>query len=409
MKTERGFTLVEILVAAGIFAIGVMMALGATRLVAGALRSVATAQRGLGAVERSAAEMRNEAATAVAVFVPAIDMFGANNVDEKSAGHQVDFYSKGAGDSDVYWRYYFDRVERTLRRYDYSPGFPELRGVRDPHTGAIDPAAQYPAMIDVSAFSARTLEADRLADASKNPYAGLFVSAPLAYPVSLNDPARGRTVAGLIGGNRVIEIWLQNAAGARLVHVVAGTMPSGFTIAGSPLWHAILYRVDQTHRFWFGIAGKSHVWIKGRIDVTYDRWAHSAQWCDYNIYGGDASGGPGHGLDPGDPHADYANLRGAPEASAAGIFAFCLRHAGPPPKRSAIGAGPIPFRTPFPEQETPPSCWTTPAPGQRCWPADALPSWAPSPLPTDTPPPDWCATHAASPACPRAVLSAAPG
>jgi hypothetical protein len=100
-------------------------------------------------------------------------------------------------------------------------------------------------------------------------------------------------------------------------------MPTGFTVTGMLVWHAIVYRVDQSHRFDFGVAGKSHVFINARVDVSYDGWATRQKWCDVNLLGNP------DGLDPHDPHADYKPDE--PVEQSDNIIAACRRSNPLPP------------------------------------------------------------------------------
>lgn len=390
---ERGFSLIEVTIAAAVFAIMMGIAFASIALLGAVARSATTTQAGADALDRQVEAFRSEAATASAIFVPPFDLQGAPNAD----GHEVDFYAKGQGNRDVFWRYVFDASSSTLRRYDYDPQTNPRGGVRDSRTGAIDSTASYPEIPETSAFRARSIEANQLGDPALNRYAALFPQAPTGEPVSLNDPANGRNVAGLVGGNRIVEIALSNRKAARVVHLAAGTMPTGFYVGGNIKYHTVLYRVDQSHRFWFGIAGKSHVWIRGRASITYDDWATGPRvWCDYAIYGGDG----GNGLDPSDPHADHRALAHDRAAQPKAILDYCTAHAQLP-ERVATYTAPDPYRTPPAIVDTPPPCWTNPATGNRCWPPDAPVDWAPNPRPADTAPPQWCAAHARSAACPQ--------
>jgi len=194
--------------------------------------------------------------------------------------------------------------------------------VRDA-TGRIDPAAAYPPLRDVTSFAATAIPADRLGDASRNVYAGLsgiFARTPGAQAVPYAVPG---TSAAPVGGNGVVQISIGGPSATRIVHLLAGSLPAGFTVTGALDWHAVIYRVDQTHRFGGGLAGKSHVFINARVDVTYDGWATRHTWCDFNLLGNP------DGLDPHDPHANYAP--GEPVEQAATILAACrLRHPIPP-------------------------------------------------------------------------------
>jgi hypothetical protein len=179
----------------------------------------------------------------------------------------------------------------------------------------------------------------------------------------------------------------------RIVHLAAGSMPSGFTVRGAAVWHAVVYRVDQSHRFLLGTAGKSHVFINARVDVSYDHWRSRTQWCDFNLLGNP------DGLDGHDTHADYKPKEPVEQTDA--IIAGCLKRYPQPPGLNSAGnpSDADAVHPPLPGQ-TPPPCWSRPGPEGRCWPANVAPDWAPpSPFPAESPPPQWCAEHRPSPVC----------
>ncbi|MGH7709295.1 MAG: hypothetical protein ACREM6_15480, partial [Vulcanimicrobiaceae bacterium] len=150
----------------------------------------------------------------------------------------------------------------------------------------------------VRSFVARALDAGDLVT-DKAAYGAVFAGlpAPRSLPVSFNDATLNDP--DVIGGNRVVQVSVAGVGSARTMHLMSGTLPSGFTVVGAPVWHAIVYRRDQSHRFVFGLAGRSHVWINAHVSVSYDNWAHAKQWCDFNLYGNP------NGLDPGDVHSKY--------------------------------------------------------------------------------------------------------
>jgi hypothetical protein len=384
---ERGLGLIEALVALGIGTLIAFAGLAACTAVARALDATRSGAAGALAVEAQLTQLRNDAASALAVFVPAVAGDGRPN-----AGREIDFYAKTAGGAEIRWRYLYDAAAQTLTRSDYDAS--GLAGIRDPSSGVVDPAAHYPALRHVTAFNARALPAAQLGDLAANAYGGLgalFAHAPASVSVAFG--AAGPGAAPAIGGNGVVEVRLADAAASRLTHLAAGALASGFTVTGVPVWHAIVYRVDQTHRSWFGVAGKSHVFINARVDVSYDGWKTQAAWCDYNIYGNP------DGLDGHDPHADYKPDE--PEEQSARILARCVQQNPTPPPAGAPGNAPDPGAVhPALPIDTPPPCWTQPGPGGRCWPDGAPPNWVPPALSAgETPPPAWCAAHAASPVC----------
>ena len=389
---ERGFTLVEVLIAGAIIAIMGLIGLTAAKAVAGMTQTIYTAGRDAAAIDSQITQMRNDAASAFAVFVPAQDMNGATNGGPAGA-HEVDFYARGDAGQDILWRYFYDATQQTLARFDYDAA--GTNGVRDPATGRIDAAAHYPELRAVTAFSARAVGADELVTPAQDRYAGIAVllaHTPQAYAVRYDRP--DLTIPAAAGGNGVVVVTLGNAAAARMVHLAIGALPSGFTVTAFPVWHAIVYRVDQTHRYWGGVAGKSSVFINARVEVSYDNWKHSrVPWCEFNILGNPS------GLDgKNDPHRDYTPNE--PVEQAETLLNQC-RAVNPTPPPPGPGNPPdASVTSQLPPVSTPPPCWINPGPAGRCWPTDAPPNWTPpSPLPLDTPPAQWCSTHAQSVAC----------
>ncbi len=393
-SAEHGFSIIEVLIAGAIIAVMGLIGLTTCKAVAGITQTIYTAGHDAAAVDAQITQLRNDAASAFAVFVPAADMQGAPN-GGPSGAHEIDYYAKGDAGQDLLWRYFFDAAQHTLARFDYDSA--GTSGVRDPATGRIDPAAQYPPLHGITAFSARAVPANELLASDEDRYAGLAAllsRTPQAYAVRYDRPDFDIPAAG---GNGVVIVTLANAAAARMVHLAVGALPSGFTITAFPVWHAVVYRVDQTHRYNGGFFGKSSVFINARIDVSYDNWKTRVPWCEFNVLGNP------HGLDgKTDPHRDYTPDE--PVEQAATLLQHC-RAVNPTPPPPGPGNPPDasvtsqlqPVSTPLP-------CWVNPGPAGRCWPADAPPDWTPpSPLPLDTPPPQWCSTHARSLACPAAA------
>lgn len=270
-KEERGFGLVEVLVSVALVLVASLAALMLVRVVANVLPTqLAEPNRSL---QRQIAALQSDATTANAVFAPnpkEVDFFSLTN----SADGRVSQKNSDAPRAGLYWKYVYDSERGTLRRYDYVPGGAVGRRTLN---GGIDPSASYPPQTGVLHFQARTFSADRLADMS-NAYApALQGLAVRAFPVNVGGP-------GVTGGNQVTEVVLVMREGTRRVHLLSGTMPSGFTLVGAAMYKAVVYRQDLTHRFFFGLAGKTHVEIRARVYVSYDRWKTRAPWCDYGIY-----------------------------------------------------------------------------------------------------------------------------
>ena len=116
MIRERGFAFVELLVSIAIF-VGIGLALLTVVL---AISRVpprdAIAPGGTLAVEQEIDELRSDAATSFAVFVPDRDVHGGVNVDPASGlGHEVDFYSRDDAGGPVFWAYLWDAAGQTAR------------------------------------------------------------------------------------------------------------------------------------------------------------------------------------------------------------------------------------------------------------------------------------------------------
>ncbi len=382
---ERGFSLLEALIAIGIIVLVALCGLLACSSLAHTAITATDEQRSTAAIDTQATLLRNDAATAFAVYLPAAG-------DAAVQATEIDFFAKDDAGRALRWRYRYDPRAHTLQRSDYDAT--GSSGVRDVRTGVIDPAAVYPPLGGITHFTATALAADTLGDSQRNPYSGiaaLFSTVPQARSVRYDAPGAGLPAA--IGGNGIVQIVLGNDTATRVIHLVAGSMAAGFTITGVPVWHAIVYRVDQSHRFLLGAASKSHVFINARVDVSYDGWNTRLRWCEFNLLGAP------DGLDGDDVHADYTPAE--PVEHAENILAACRARRPVPPAATETENPPDAdaLAPPLPGQTAPP-CWVHPGPGGRCWPAAAPADWAPpSPAPLESPPPAWCAAHPRSPAC----------
>jgi hypothetical protein len=352
--SQRGFSIVELLVAVIAITLIGFAGLGVVRSLAGALNGGYASPQGASVVDLQAESLRGDATTAFAVFVPASDVFG-NPATVKGLTHEVDFYSKTDDGSDVLWAYYYDPVKQTLQRYDYDTA--GNVGKRDPTSGIVDPHAAYAPVGGIRTFGAWTIRADQMASAP-NPYAPVLASllpaTPQALPVSFNNFGNGYDRPDLYGGNTLVQVTLGNKATTRTLHLLSGSLPTGFTITGYPSYHVVVYKTESAHRFLLGLAQKTRDWVNARVSVTYDGKTFQP-WCDFNIYG-DPSG-----LDVGDPHQAYKPDEW-PE-SAAGIMSRCLASPGPSPLPTPPAPTPPPTQTPVPMFTPAPVATDTPGAG----------------------------------------------
>jgi prepilin-type N-terminal cleavage/methylation domain-containing protein len=396
VTSQRGFTVVEVLIAIVLFTALGFVSLAVIRAFFGATTAGALTEGGALTLESEADALRNDAATSFAVFVPANDVMGNANGSGGTAPHEVDFYTKSDAGSPAFWAYYYDASAQTLQRFDYD--LTGRRGEADRATGAIDTTGRYPLLTGVTSFQAQTLEASDLVGPNSDyapALAPLFNGAtPKPLPVGFDDGGPPRT--DLYGGNTTVQIRIATLHGSRTLHLAGGALPSGFTVHAYPQIRAIVYRVDQTHRFWFGLAGKSHVFVNARLDISYDNWQTQppANWCDFNLYGypGGLTGGAAE-----DYHPEWftESTAGIVYDVTHGLTPGAVCPTAPPPNAAAAAADATPISVPPEVDDTPPPCFAA----GRCWPPEAPPDWSPSPAPSFSPPPAWCAAHAQSLLC----------
>ncbi|MBD5657606.1 MAG: hypothetical protein IAI50_20860 [Candidatus Eremiobacteraeota bacterium] len=411
--TQRGFSVLELLVATALLVTIGLVTLGSIQFLNRAIAGRASGAGGTLALEQTLAQMRADATTAYAVFVPERDVFGNYNAPAppvpaptgSGAPHEVDFYTHTDTGAEVWWAYDYNAAGETLQRYDYDPVTHAI-GVADRASGAVDSSLHYAAVPGVQSFAARRLEAsDLVSDASAfGPLIAQLLPAaghtPAPQPVGF-VPASGTPRDDLYGGNSTVEVRLSTAHGTRTLHLTTAAMPSGFTIHEAPSIRAFVYRIDIVHRFWFGLAQITHAQIFEQLQYSFNPTAANptwSVWCDYELYGHGIAG-----LRLSDPQANYD-----PQSfseSTAGIY-YTSTHDG------FVGLGPTHCndRVPTPQttyapipQQTSPDIVDTPPPcfyAGSCWPEQAPPNWSPpSPGPSTSPPPAWCSGHEASPLC----------
>jgi prepilin-type N-terminal cleavage/methylation domain-containing protein len=221
-SSERGFSLVEILVAAALFALVASAAFATLRQALADARRLGARHAALGALERLSAQLRAEARGATAIWVGASAGGGRDDCD------QLDFATADAG-GPKFWSY------RRFPNHAASDAIPADVLQRVASTVPIaacalaDPAE--PVLREVSGFALARFDPSALT-AHADPYLaqpdGAFaktVPADPRVPLGMND-ADGKPIAG---GNTLTELRLDTADGSRVVDLVPGTFPSGFT------------------------------------------------------------------------------------------------------------------------------------------------------------------------------------
>lgn len=206
MRAQRGYTLIEVLVAASIALVAGWLLV---RLCHAAVFAAAHLDGRLNA--RSAADRLHErllsdAAAAWSVFVPAADALGASNAD----GHEIDFVSEDGAHNEFWWAYDFEASASRVTKYAYTPGSPPVAG--DAYEG-------------ITGFSARTHPLTDLENAASDAYDPLFAGDALA---DADVPFDWGGLA--VGGNHLVRVAIAAPGVERAVSLSSGTAPSHFSI-----------------------------------------------------------------------------------------------------------------------------------------------------------------------------------
>jgi prepilin-type N-terminal cleavage/methylation domain-containing protein len=222
---EAGFTLIEVLVAGALFCVVAIGAFEAVRQLAGQSRHLTARHLGYAALERLTAQLRAEARTATAIW---------SGSPRAGTAHddcvQVDFFTADAA-GPAFWSYRNfpnhtpadaippDALLRLAARAPFAPCDPAQNGAVV-LGGITAPLAV--ATIGTSALSAHR---DVYLDSVDSPF--VAASVPATAPVALGVlDAQGVPVQG---GNAVVEVRVDTADGSRLVDLVPGVFPNGFT------------------------------------------------------------------------------------------------------------------------------------------------------------------------------------
>lgn len=199
-SSERGFTLVEVVLAAGLWIVlGGSLLVVAQGLLAAA-RTASAQQHAYAGLTQLIDTLDAESSSALAIFVPQRDIDGKANAD----GHELDFYSRDAARYGHFWAYRWDHDAKTLQRYVYSaPG--STATPSDPPLG------------NIVAFSATRKPASSLAPAFANGYLARDVAVNFNYP-------------NVDGGNAVTSVTFADARDTFTLELLPGTMTSGFAV-----------------------------------------------------------------------------------------------------------------------------------------------------------------------------------
>jgi prepilin-type N-terminal cleavage/methylation domain-containing protein len=222
---EAGFSLIEVLIATALFGAVALGAFEAVRQLAAQARHLTARHLAYAGLERLTAQLRAEARSATAIWAGAP---GAGPGRDDCV--QLDFFTADAA-GPAFWSYRNfpnhaaddaippDALERVAAHAPVAPCDPAqpgtvvLRGLRPP--------------LGLAAIAAGALPAHRdlYAGHEDSPFVAAGVPATAPVPLGVLD-ARGAPVQG---GNTVVELRLDTADGSRVVDLVAGVFPNGFT------------------------------------------------------------------------------------------------------------------------------------------------------------------------------------
>ncbi|MHB8140847.1 MAG: prepilin-type N-terminal cleavage/methylation domain-containing protein [Vulcanimicrobiaceae bacterium] len=208
MQRERGFSLVEVLVAAGC---ALLVLVGLAQLATVWMGSAARADRrvqAVAAVDQFLERWSRESAGAWSIFVPSNDVLGRANAD----GHEFDLYTQDSLGRGAFTAYRYDAAAQTLTRYVYAaPGSaPNIDG---------DVAH------DITAFAARSVRAASVAQPTAPGFDPLF-AADTITDVSY-DLGLGSTVTG---GNALLLAHISADGADDTVALASGTAPTQITV-----------------------------------------------------------------------------------------------------------------------------------------------------------------------------------
>ena len=200
-------TLIEIMVAAAIFAVVAFILVGLIYEYDLGSKRLSSVQASRAGIAHLLDQWESDQSSADSVFIPDTDVLRADNTANP---HEVDFYSKDASNRPYYWAYYYDPAAHTLQRYDYpSPGSTATKD-----GNALRAITQFtPSLHAISEVT--------------NP------RSPIYFPIfggTRDFDVKLGAGSNAIGGTHIVHIDVATAKEIIPVELEANGAPSGFTV-----------------------------------------------------------------------------------------------------------------------------------------------------------------------------------
>jgi prepilin-type N-terminal cleavage/methylation domain-containing protein len=223
--SQSGFSLIEILIASALFAVVAFGAFEAVRQLAVNARHLTARHVAYAALERLTAQLRAEARTATAIWSSAPNAGGAHDDCV-----QVDFFTADAT-GPKFWSYRNfpnhtsadavggDALQRLVATSPIAPCDAAQSGT------VVLANVRAPVSVNAIAVDALSAHQDAYLAQGDSPFVAANVPATEAIPLGVMD-ANGAPVRG---GNTVVELRLDTDDGSRVVDLLPGVFPNGFT------------------------------------------------------------------------------------------------------------------------------------------------------------------------------------
>jgi prepilin-type N-terminal cleavage/methylation domain-containing protein len=223
--SEAGFSLIEVLIATALFAVVSLGAFEAVRQLVAVTQNISARRLAYAALERLSVQLRAEARSATAIW---------SSSPAAGNGHddcvQLDFFTADSS-GPVFWSY------RTFPNHGSADAIPGDALERLAATAPIAPCdatqsgsvvlTKLSAPLSVTPVTPARLAAhqDAYLQQADSPFVGAAVPPTPPIPLGVLD-ASGAQIGG---GNTVTELRLDTISGSRVVDLLPGVFPNGFT------------------------------------------------------------------------------------------------------------------------------------------------------------------------------------